>query len=204
MSPPIDERSFTRDFSITRIQRIQWLQGQQPQLEDNSGHGHSGYGHTPGDGSSTGHPIVRRLSTTSYPNESSIDPDTGKWRPQHSWTVTHDELYARLCYSVLLFRSPRKSNYVIAHGKCWYVDWATGRMVRALPPAYDKVNVVPPPNMKVVVSSCPPLFSRPTNTRLTASTSRDSPGPLSDSVCPPCLNNVLIYPREERFRGHGS
>ena len=98
---------------------------------------------TPGYGPRTDHPIVGRLSTTSYPNES-IDADTGKWRPQHGWTTTHDQLYARLCYSVLLFRSPRKSNYVIARGKRWYVDWGTGRMIRVLPPAYGEVDVMGP------------------------------------------------------------
>jgi hypothetical protein len=97
----------------------------------------------PGYGPRTDHPIVGRLSTTSYPNES-IDPVTGKWRPQHGWTETHDQLYARLCYSVLLFKSPRKSNYVISRGTRWYVDWATGRMVRVLPPAYGEVDVMGP------------------------------------------------------------
>ncbi|KAL2201046.1 hypothetical protein P885DRAFT_25931 [Corynascus similis CBS 632.67] len=94
-------------------------------------------------GPRTDHPIVGRLSTTSYPNEN-IDPETGKWRPQHVWSTTHDQLYARLCYSVLLFKSPRKSNYVIARGKRWYVDWETGRMVRVLPPAYGEVDVMGP------------------------------------------------------------
>ncbi|KAB5558066.1 hypothetical protein GE09DRAFT_1221204 [Coniochaeta sp. 2T2.1] len=84
------------------------------------------------------HPVVGRLSTTSYPNES-INPDTGKWEPRHPWTLTHDQLYAKLCFSVLLFKSPRKSNYVICKGKQWYVDWQTGRMVRVLPPAYGEV-----------------------------------------------------------------
>ncbi|KAK4156744.1 hypothetical protein C8A00DRAFT_12366 [Chaetomidium leptoderma] len=97
----------------------------------------------PGYGPRTDHPIVGRLSTTSYPNES-IDPDTGKWVPQHPWTTTHDQLYARLCYSVLLFKSPRKSNYVIARGMRWYVDWGTGRMIRVLPPAYGEVDVMGP------------------------------------------------------------
>jgi hypothetical protein len=97
----------------------------------------------PGHGPRTDHPIVGRLSTTSYPNES-VDPVTGKWGPQHHWTLTHDQLYARLCYSVLLFKSPRKSNYVIARGKRWYVNWNTGRMVRVLPPAYGEVDVMGP------------------------------------------------------------
>lgn len=96
-----------------------------------------------GSGPRTDHPIVGRLSTTSYPNEN-IDPETGKWRPQHVWSTTHDQLYARLCYSVLLFKSPRKSNYVISRGKRWYVDWETGRMVRVLPPAYGEVDVMGP------------------------------------------------------------
>ncbi len=106
-------------------------------------HGYGGDEDTPGYGPRTDHPIVGRLSTTSYPNEN-IDPDTGKWRPQHGWSVTHDQLYARLCYSVLLFKSPRKSNYVVARGTRWYVDWGTGRMVRVLPPAYGEVDVMGP------------------------------------------------------------
>ncbi|KAL2016557.1 hypothetical protein VTK56DRAFT_3414 [Thermocarpiscus australiensis] len=102
-------------------------------------HGEGGHPYGP----RTDHPIVGRLSTTSYPNES-IDPETGKWKPQHHWTATHDQLYARLCYAVLLFKSPRKSNWVISRGKRWYVDWATGRMARELPPAYGEVDVMGP------------------------------------------------------------
>jgi hypothetical protein len=78
-----------------------------------------------------------RLSTTSYHNVG-IDPHSGKWFPDHQWTSAHDLLYAKLCYSNLLFRSPRKSNYIISKGKKWYVDWGTGRMVRVLPPAYGE------------------------------------------------------------------
>lgn len=173
VSPPIDERDFPRDYSIPRIQRIRWLRGQRPQPEDNIGFqrlteqrrqdesdedeegeppgpGSYGRGHGGGGGEgNSGHrprtdpPMVGRLSTTSYPNEN-IDPETGKWRPRHHWTETHDQLYARLCYAVLLFKSPRKSNYVIARGKRWYVDWGTGRMVRVLPPAYGEVDVMGP------------------------------------------------------------
>ncbi|KAL2164221.1 hypothetical protein VTH06DRAFT_3437 [Thermothelomyces fergusii] len=116
------------------------------EAEDGEAQG-AGYGRdeegNAGYGPRTDHPIVGRLSTTSYPNEN-IDPDTGKWRPQHGWSTTHDQLYARLCYSVLLFKSPRKSNYVISRGKRWYVDWETGRMVRVLPPAYGEVDVMGP------------------------------------------------------------
>ncbi|KAK0711448.1 hypothetical protein B0H67DRAFT_492975 [Lasiosphaeris hirsuta] len=84
-----------------------------------------------------------RLSTTSYYNEH-IDPDTGKWWPRNRWTSTHDNLYARMCYAVLLFKSPRKSNYVISRGKKWYVDWGSGRMIRMLPPAYGEVDLFGP------------------------------------------------------------
>jgi len=88
-------------------------------------------------------PVAGRLSTTSYPNES-INPDTGKWEPRHPWTIQHDQLYAKLCFSVLLFKSPRKSNYVVSKGKQWYVDWQTGRMVRVLPPGYGEVEPLGP------------------------------------------------------------
>ncbi|KAH6661373.1 hypothetical protein BKA67DRAFT_83268 [Truncatella angustata] len=88
-------------------------------------------------------PLPVRLSTTSYYNEH-INPETGKWRPIHEWTAAHDMVYAKLCYAVLLFRSPRKSNYVIAKGKKWFVDWTTGRMIRVLPPGYFEHEVVGP------------------------------------------------------------
>ncbi|KAF4979468.1 hypothetical protein FZEAL_4327 [Fusarium zealandicum] len=82
---------------------------------------------------------IRRLSNTSYTNLG-IDPVDGKWIPEHRWSSAHDMLYAKLCYSNLLFRSPRKSNYIISKGKQWYVDWTTGRMVRVLPPAYGEID----------------------------------------------------------------
>ncbi|KAL6696066.1 hypothetical protein J3F84DRAFT_323058 [Trichoderma pleuroticola] len=83
------------------------------------------------------------MSTSSYPNPS-IDPHTGKWFPEHQWSTAHDLLYAKLCYSNLLFRSPRKSNYIISKGKQWFVDWGTGRMVRVLPPAYGEIEYFGP------------------------------------------------------------
>lgn len=83
----------------------------------------------------------RRLSMT-YPN-ASVDPHTGKWFPKQQWSRAHDMLYAKLCYSNLLFRSPRKSNY-ISKGKQWFVDWGTGRMVRVLPPTYGEDNYFGP------------------------------------------------------------
>jgi len=168
IAAPLDERDFPRDMSIPRLQRIRWLRGQRPRPEDNStgfprlsalrqnNASTSTLGEDDGDeevsgtgpplgagGFRTEHPIVGRLSTSSYPNEN-IDPDTGKWCPQHKWTVTHDLLYAKLCYAVLLFKSPRKSNYVVARGTRWYVDWDSGRMVRVLPPAYDETSLFGP------------------------------------------------------------
>lgn len=85
----------------------------------------------------------RRFSTTTYPNIS-IDPHTGKWFPDHQWSSAHDLLYAKLCYSNLLFRSPRKSDYIINKGKQWFVDWGTGRMVRVLPPTYGEIDFFGP------------------------------------------------------------
>lgn len=85
----------------------------------------------------------RRMSTTTYPNPS-VDPHTGKWFPEHKWSSAHDLLYAKLCYSNLLFRSPRKSNYIISKGKQWFVDWGTGRMVRVLPPNYGEIDYFGP------------------------------------------------------------
>ncbi|KAL1843696.1 hypothetical protein VTJ49DRAFT_396 [Mycothermus thermophilus] len=163
VSPPIDERDFPRDFSDTidfhRLTEARRRDGSDDDEDDGAGgegedeggeppDGGGGYGGDEYDGGAgygprTDHPIVGRLSTTSYPNEN-IDPDTGKWRPPRHWTTTHDQLYARLCYSVLLFKSPRKSNYIVARGIRWYVDWPTGRMIRVLPPAYGEVDVMGP------------------------------------------------------------
>lgn len=83
-----------------------------------------------------------RLSITSYPNDE-IDYLSGKWAPAHHWGPVHDMHYAKLCYSVLLFRSPRKSNYIINRGKKWFVDWMTGRSVRVLPPEYGELDFGP-------------------------------------------------------------
>lgn len=83
---------------------------------------------------------LSRLSITSYPNEA-IDDLSGKWAPAHYWGPQHDMRYAKLCYSVLLFRSPRKSNYIVSKGKKWFVDWMTGRMVRVLPPEYGEIDL---------------------------------------------------------------
>ncbi|TPX12136.1 uncharacterized protein E0L32_007251 [Thyridium curvatum] len=77
-------------------------------------------------------------------NNENVDTDTGKWTPPKKWTRTHDMVYAKLCYAVLLFTSPRKSNYIVARGKQWFVDWPTGRMVRVNPPAYGETDVQGP------------------------------------------------------------
>lgn len=165
VAPPLEDRDFPRDQSITRMERMYWLRGQSPSganyhrilgeqqvLEEmenvNATPGDPSdlisQGDIAGDGTSTRRDTVMpQLSTTSQQNES-IDPETGKWSPRHGWSVTDDYLYAKLCYSNLLFKSPRKSNYVISKGKQWYVDWATGRMVRVLPPAYGGLDYFGP------------------------------------------------------------
>lgn len=87
--------------------------------------------------------LAHRLSSTSYANIS-VNPHSGKWFPDHQWTEAHDMLYAKLCFNNLLFRSPRKSNYIISKGKQWFVDWKTGKMVRVLPPTYGEVDYFGP------------------------------------------------------------
>ncbi|KJR81007.1 uncharacterized protein SPSK_05045 [Sporothrix schenckii 1099-18] len=74
-----------------------------------------------------------------------VDATTGKWQPSHRWTKTHDMVYAKLCYATLLFRSPRKSNYIVMRGKQWLVDWSTGNMVRVSPPRYGEIETQPGP-----------------------------------------------------------
>lgn len=78
-----------------------------------------------------------RFSMTSHTHED-IDSGTGKWRPRHLWSTTHDMVYAKLCYAVLLFKSPRKSNFVIFKGQRWHIDWSTGQMSRVQPPSYGE------------------------------------------------------------------
>jgi hypothetical protein len=84
-----------------------------------------------------------RLSVTSYPNEN-IDPATRKWVPKHPWTEKHDQLYAKLCFSVLLFKSPRKSNFVVAKGTLWEVNWQSGFKKSLSPPPYEQQTPVQP------------------------------------------------------------
>ncbi|CAM1505438.1 Fc.00g110750.m01.CDS01 [Cosmosporella sp. VM-42] len=170
VAPTIDDRDFPRDMSIPRIQRIRWFRGQPPTqttIDMSEVHriGEMAAPERRASASSTippesqtrvepepdvvdeeDSPIpppridpVHRLSTTSYPNLE-IDPGSGKWLPEHQWSSAHDMLYAKLCYSNLLFRSPRKSNYIISKGKQWFVDWQSGRMVRVLPPAYGEIE----------------------------------------------------------------
>lgn len=51
----------------------------------------------------------------------------------------YDMMYAKRCMAVLTSRSPRKSNFVIARGKQWVVDWATGTLTMEEPPDYGDV-----------------------------------------------------------------
>ena len=165
VAPAIDDREFPRDMSIPRVARIRYFRGgdgraidmSSPPItrqntratdsESSSEVAGTRVRQVPTDAPSSAPMLTEllpsRVSTTSYPN-ASIHPETGKWRPRHQWTSAHDMIYAKLCYSVLTFRSPRKSNYIIMKGKQWFVDWATGRMIRVLPPAYGEHEVVGP------------------------------------------------------------
>lgn len=79
-----------------------------------------------------------RFSMSSADAHDDVEPETGKWRPRHLWSATHDMVYAKLCYAVLLFKSPRKSNFVIFKGQRWHIDWSTGQMSRVQPPTYGE------------------------------------------------------------------
>lgn len=92
----------------------------------------------------TNNPILANAGPVAYRHEA-VNAATGKWQPSHRWTKTHDMVYAKLCYATLLFRSPRKSNYIVMRGKQWLVDWTTGNMVRVSPPRYGEIEAQPGP-----------------------------------------------------------
>lgn len=165
---PIDERDFPMDQSIPRIQRLRWLRGHlADQRPPAGGPPWDSFGARPNgppgpvnifdaqadelaaaraDIFPGGSPFVEtelpdvsmpRFSLASTRNND-VEQGTGKWRPRHLWSSTHDMVYAKLCYAVLLFKSPRKSNFVIFKGQRWYIDWSTGQMSRVQPPSYGQ------------------------------------------------------------------
>ncbi|KAF9767738.1 hypothetical protein IL306_015054 [Fusarium sp. DS 682] len=154
VASPIEDRDFPPDMSIPRIQRIRWFRGHEPSpILDLDHLSQTDSGQLIGDDSISG---LSETATATLPNlesrwnptdsftNDSIDADIGKWAPQHKWSRAQDMLYAKLCYSNLLFKSPRKSNFIIFKRKRWYVDWSTGRMVRVLPPAYAEIDYTGP------------------------------------------------------------
>ncbi|KAJ4188844.1 hypothetical protein NW755_006340 [Fusarium falciforme] len=164
VAAPIEDRDFPFDYSVPRIERIRLFHGQErtPALDRDLWSGlnfprsitAAGGEEVPngseivllslpgaeGDASQRRDFAVGPLSADS----SLLDLATGKWFPQHGWAKVHDMVYAKLCYSNLLFKSPRKSSYIISKGKKWFVDWSTGRMVRVLPPTYEEVDYMGP------------------------------------------------------------
>ncbi|ROT38529.1 hypothetical protein SODALDRAFT_164338 [Sodiomyces alkalinus F11] len=87
------------------------------------------------------HHATASVTDLCRPWHASTVAPTGKWTPHHGiWTVEDDIRYARLCFSVLLYQSPRKSEYVVLRGTRWFVDWETGRMIRVLPPRYGQFD----------------------------------------------------------------
>ncbi|KAI8716918.1 PH-9 domain-containing protein [Fusarium sp. LHS14.1] len=160
VAAPIEDRDFPFDYSVTRIERIRLIHGRErippafdldfgelflwPLSTTTRGVSNSSETLDPNP------PVVESSSSRRWGSFSSLDlddsinPVTGKWFPQCRWSSAHDMLYAKLCYSNLLFKSPRKSSYVISSGKKWFVDWSTGRMVRVLPPAYEEVDYFGP------------------------------------------------------------
>lgn len=164
---PIDERDFPRDQSIPRIQRLRWLRGQLADPATNLGQSWDPPGASPPsilgpvnvfdaqadelaagrldifpEGSPFSETEIPGLSTPRFSTTSTrlddVEQGTGKWRPRHLWSTTHDMVYAKLCYAVLLFKSPRKSNFVIFKGQRWHIDWSTGQMSRVQPPSYGE------------------------------------------------------------------
>jgi hypothetical protein len=83
-------------------------------------------------------PDLTRAATA--PENSSIDCETGKWRPSHRWGAMYDLIYAKRCMAILSSNTPRKSNKVIIRGKEWIVDWSTGTLTRLGPPAYQEID----------------------------------------------------------------
>lgn len=160
VAAPIEDRDFPFDSSVTRIERIRFFRGREitPAFDRDLGSelDFRRPSTTTGDVSDGSEALVpnspaveggssRRWDIFSPPySDNSIHPVTGKWFPQCRWSSAHDMLYAKMCYSILLFKSPRKSSYVISSGKEWFVDWSTGRMVRVLPPAYEEVDYFGP------------------------------------------------------------
>lgn len=145
IAEPIDERSLPRDQTIPRVMRIRWLREQYPTIPNTDML--AGLASDPA--SDIGLPTpeaTRNLGHTPRLHDH-VDPETGKWAPRHCWTSVHGLLYAKLCYSILLFKSPRKSNYVVSGGKRWFVDWNTGRIVRVLPPPYHELELSGPWNV---------------------------------------------------------
>ncbi|KAH8595891.1 hypothetical protein B0O99DRAFT_511119 [Bisporella sp. PMI_857] len=78
------------------------------------------------------------LSSSSDASNPSINEE-GKWQPRHHWSASYDMMYAKRCMATLTHRSPRKTDFVIAKGKRWLVDWKTGGMTRVEPPGYGEV-----------------------------------------------------------------
>jgi hypothetical protein len=100
-------------------------------------------------GTSRGHGLFHGLSSTysstsSYNQNPSVSTETGKWTPVHQWSPMYDMMYAKRCITVLLSKSPHKTNLVIMKGKQWVIDWATGKLSRVEPPGYGEIDLVDP------------------------------------------------------------
>lgn len=84
---------------------------------------------------------LTRPQTSDVDRPPSSHPEAGKWKPHHDTPPPEADLrHGRLCFAILLFGSPRKSNYIVKRQTKWFVDWETGRMVRVLPPTYAEID----------------------------------------------------------------
>jgi hypothetical protein len=155
VAAPIEEMDFPHDQSIPRIQRQRWLRRHYGYSADRDAAldgrmMHIRHSDWTGGGSeastaamdarstSSARPVMQQLFAARSRSTESVNSETGKWEwePKHTWTRAHDRVYAKLCYAVLHYASPRKSDFIVAKGKQWRVDWETGRMVSIGPPGY--------------------------------------------------------------------
>ncbi|RBQ83617.1 hypothetical protein VDGD_05930 [Verticillium dahliae] len=119
-----------------------------PEMSDGT-QGMAGQGIAQGQGSSEGStPALSRRSTTGSASFRRLVAAAGggevdgKWAPpRETWDPVDDMRYARLCFAILLYRSPRKSEFVIRGGTRWTINWETGRKVRVFPPRYGEWSV---------------------------------------------------------------
>jgi hypothetical protein len=171
LAPPLDDRQIPRDLSIPRSsrnrcgrtpssmsnptliqQQVQLIRERYPHLVDEAAM--DGIIQSPASRPSSPRPVAQPPNTQQMQTDPVVrvrrredtrplfDSD-GKWCPPRNWSAMHDMIYAKRCMAVLTHRSPRKTDYVIAKGRRWIVDWRTGKLRAAdsePPPEYAEIR----------------------------------------------------------------